>query len=116
MHARCSEGGARSEERKGAKGDGNRVGEGTGTGTMMRTGMGTGTGAETTEGMQDGNRKWNGDANDNGGSGELWNSPHQERSRVEDQALPFRTRHYLCRHWVAPTGSQQLRMQDPATF
>ena len=39
---------------------------------------------------------------------------HWERSRVEDQALAFRTQHYLCRHEVASSGSQQLRAQDPA--
>ena len=39
--------------------------------------------------------------------------PHRERSREEDQVLPFRTRHHLCQQDMAPTGNQQLRMQDP---
>ena len=40
--------------------------------------------------------------------------PHRQKSRVEDLALPIRTRHHLCREEVAPAGSQQLRAQDSA--
>ena len=43
----------------------------------------------------------------------LGNPPRQGRSKVEDQALSFRTQHYLCRQEVALAGSQQLRAQDP---
>ena len=49
-----------------------------------------------------------------GGVGDIWYPPHRERSRVEDQALPFRTRHDLCRQEVAPEGSQKIRAQGPA--
>ena len=49
-----------------------------------------------------------------GGGGELWYLPHRERSRVEDQVSPFRTRHRLCRQEVAPADSQHLRVQDLA--
>ena len=46
-----------------------------------------------------------------GGGGELCFLPHQERSRVEGQALPFCTRDHRCRQEVAPVGSQKLRAQ-----
>ena len=56
--------------------------------------------------------------NENGGGRwrgvELWYLSHLERSRIDDQALPFRTRHHLCRQEVATSGSQQLRAQDRA--
>ena len=47
------------------------------------------------------------------GGRELWKPPHQERSRVEDQTLSFRTRYPLCEQEVVPTVGQQLRAQDP---
>ena len=46
--------------------------------------------------------------------GEFSYRPHQERSRVKNQALPFPTRHHLCRQEIAPAGSQQFRAQYPA--
>ena len=51
-----------------------------------------------------------------GGREELWCPPHQERSRVKGQALPFRARHHhhLCRQEMTPEGIQQLLAQDPA--
>ena len=45
---------------------------------------------------------------------ELGNPPHQDRSRVEKEALLFRTRHHLYRQEVALAGNQKLRAQDPA--
>ena len=50
-----------------------------------------------------------------GGGEESTSIPlHQEGSRVEDQVLPFQTRHHLCRQEVAPAGSQKLGAQNPA--
>ena len=39
---------------------------------------------------------------------------HMRKYIIEDHALPFRTRHPLCRQRVASVGSQQLRAHDPA--
>ena len=96
-------------------------------------GAGTGTGVETRGRTQGGDGDDSGDENEGtsgdgdgvgdgkgdekgegrGEGGVLWYPQHQEISRVEDQALPFRTRHHFCRQEVAPAGGQQLRTQDP---
>ena len=133
------------EGREGENGDGNGGGNGVGGGNRVGGGNGdgdgnsdgdrygaeTGTGEETKkrrkDGSGDGNdggnerknaRRERGREREGGGEIELWYPSHQERSRVEDQALPFRTRHHLytilCRQEVTPVGSQQLRAQDPA--
>ena len=60
------------------------------------TGTGAGTGTETRMKREGGD------------------PPHQERSRVEDQALLFHTWHHLCKQEVVPAGSYQLQAQDPA--
>ena len=78
-----------------ARREGGRDGDGNGDGSGKGDWIGNGNGNENGEGRE--------------GGGELWYPPHQERSRVEDQALPSRTRHYLRRQEVAPPGSQQLR-------
>ena len=49
------------------------------------------------------------------GGGELWYPPHQDRSRVDDKALPFRAQHHLCRQEVGLAGSQKLRAQGLAS-
>ena len=98
------------------------TGTGTGAGTETRKGAeaetrtGTGTRAETR--TEKNNREGRG----GGWGGEFWYPPHQERYRVEDQVLPFRTRHHLyyilytiqCNQEGAPVSSQQLQVQDPA--
>ena len=80
--------------------------------------MGTGAGTETREaassGDENGDRNgvWSrgGSGNKNrerrAGGGELWYPLNQETRRVENQTLPFHTRHHLYRHEVAPAGSQ----------
>ena len=72
--------------------------------------MGTGTEGE---GEREQRRDRERELREKGGGGELRYPPHQEISRVQDQALPFRARHYLCRQ-STPTGSQQLLAQDSA--
>ena len=73
------------------------AGEETETRAVVEAGTRTGTGSETGKG-EIGVRK--------GGEEELWCPLHQEINRVEGWALPFRTRHHLCRQEVAPAGSQ----------
>ena len=79
----------------------------------MGPGAKTGTGTEGGQGLK---RDGKGNENEEGrvGGGELWYPPHQEISR-EDQALPFRTRYYLCTQKVVYAGSQLLWAQDPAS-
>ena len=74
------------------------------------SGEGNGNGSGSRDGIRDGNENENGE--ERGGEGQLWHSPHQERSTVEDQALPFHAWHHLCRQKVAFAGSQQLPTQD----
>ena len=107
VYTRDTEGVTRPEIREGTHGDRNG-GEG-GNGNGVRDGNGTGPGKEI--GSEMGKevimeRGW-------GAIGELSYPLHQERSRVEDQALPFHTWHHLCREEAALAGSQQLREQDP---
>ena len=54
------------------------------------------------EGIGDGKGKENGEGR--GARGEVWYPPHQERLRVEDQALPFHARHHLCKTEVGVCG------------
>ena len=54
------------------------------------------------------------ESRERGGAGELSYPPHQEKRKVEEQALPFRTWHHLCRQEVEPSGSPQLREQNLA--
>ena len=91
-------------------------GDGSGDGNKSSSGKGNGNENGDGDGIGDGIGDGNGNENreGNGGGGEIWYSPHRERSRGEDQALPFRTRHHLCRQEVASAGSQQLLAQDPA--
>ena len=65
-------------------------------------------GAQDGEGNGDrsGNGDMSGNGNENGegvevGAKRALESPHQRRSRLEDQTLPFRTRHHLYRHEAA---------------
>ena len=81
---------------------------GTETIALAETGTGTGTGTGNGDG------KGNENEDGRGGGDEVWYPPHQEKSRIEDQVLPFRTRDHLCRWELAPIGSQQPRAQDPA--
>ena len=90
---------------------------GTGTKTVMGTGREQERKQERKRGLErrrEREREWR-------GGGEMniplvSATPHQEISRVEDQGPPFRTRHHHhpCRQEVAPSGSQQLRAQDPS--
>ena len=93
----------REDERKMGTGTRAWTGVGTKRGQLSgdgKGGTGTGTGAETGKGtITDRERREEG--------GGIWYPPHQERSRVEDHALPIRTRHHPCRQEVAPAGSQQ---------
>ena len=64
---------------------------------------------------EDGNRDGFGDEKGSGnvkgsrgGGEELWYPPYQEISRVQEQELPFRVRHHLCRQKMVLTDSQQL--------
>ena len=104
--------------------DGNRDGSGyrnesssgdrreDGDGNEDRDGNEDAKGDENGDGIGDGKGHDSGEGR--GGGEEFWNPPHRKRSRVEDQTLPFRTQHDFCRQEVAPAGSQQLRVQDPA--
>ena len=105
MHAHCTEGVTKGRE--GANGNGD--GDGDGNESSSGDGNGDWTKEEIGEwkGNENGEGKW--------GGRELWDSPHQERSRVQEQALPFRAQHHLCRREVSPAGSQQLMAQDPAS-
>ena len=111
VHAHYTEGVAKGREGANGNGDGNEDGDGDGDGneSSSRDGNGDWTREEIGEwkGNENGEGKWEGR--------ELWYSPHQERSRVQEQALPFRAQHHLCRREAAPTGSQQLMAQDPAS-
>ena len=49
------------------------------------------------DGSGDGDGKVKANGEGIGGEGELWYPVHQERSRVEDQTLAFRTWHHLCK-------------------
>ena len=64
------------------------------------------------DGIGDGKREVNGEGRR--GGGEFLYPEHQEISKVEDQTLPLRTWHHLCRYDMALAGSKQLRAQDPA--
>ena len=79
--------------------------DGSEDGNMSSSGDGNGDGDEFRDGKGDEN------AEGRGAGRELLYPRHQERSR-EDQALPFCTRHHLCRQEVAPVGSHQLWAQD----
>ena len=82
-----------TQDGNGESGDGNEGSSGNrnGDGIETRDGIGDGKGDEIREGR--------------GREGELW-YPHQERRRMEDQALPFLTRYHFCRQEVVPVGSQ----------
>ena len=97
-------------------GAGTRAEVETGTGTVMKPKLERGTRrvekGKTGTGTGDGEGSENGEGRGRGG--ELGYPPHQEISRVEDQAPQFLTRHHPRRQEVAPAGSQQLLAQDPA--
>ena len=85
--------GTRRERERGWKREGERQkGAGTGAGTktmaIVETGLGMGTGAETKTGSETGK----GTRSEREGGGELWYPLHQESTKVEDHALPFRAR------------------------
>ena len=109
----------RQDENGNGSGDGTRAGTGTGVETRGRTQYGNGdqsgdgnaSSSGDGDGIEDGKGNENGEGR--GAGGELWYLPHQKISKIEGQALPFRTRHYLCRQELAPAGSQQLQGQDP---
>ena len=91
-------------------GDGNKGSSRDGT----RNGSGNGDGSDNGDGIGEG--KGNENEEIRGEGVELWYSPHQERNRVEDQALIFRARHHnhICKQEVVFASSQQLRAQNPA--
>ena len=77
---------------RGRSGDGSRDGDECSSGDGNEDGSGDG--------------DWSGDVTGKGkrtrmereeGGGELRYPPHQEINKIEDQALPFRKRHHLCR-------------------
>ncbi|CAM9550434.1 unnamed protein product, partial [Ascophyllum nodosum] len=90
-----------------------KTGAGTGVETRGRTPDGNGDGSGNRDWIENRDGKGNENGEGSGGGGEFWYPPHEERIRAEDQALPFRARHHLCRKEVAPEGSEQLA-QDPA--
>ena len=95
-------------QRKDKNGDGSGDGAGMETGGESRR--------QTQNGNGNGDEGGSGGGIDNGekkGEGEEFWCPLDHKRTVEDQAQPFRTRHYLCRQEVAPAGSQQLHAQDP---
>ena len=86
---------------------------GTGVESRRRTQDGNGNGDEGGSRGGIGDGKGNRIGEGEGEGKELW-YPSDHGRTVEDQALQFLTRCYLCRQEVAPAGSQQLRAQGPA--
>ena len=84
-------------------GNGNESCNGDRNGAVTGTGARAGTGSEAGKGL-----KMKMEERGGGSSGIC----HiRGKVIVEDQTLPFRTRHHLCRQEVAPTASYQLRTQ-----
>ena len=107
MHAHCTEGVTKGRE--GANGNGDGDGDGDGN----ESSSGDGNGDWTRDGIGDWKGNENGEGTGRGGG--LWYPPHQERSRVQEQAPSFRAQHHLYAG-VTPAGSQQLMAQDPAPY
>ena len=98
-------------------GDGSRDGAGTKTGTGVGTRGQTPVGNEdeSGDGSESGSGDGDGDGNEEDGIGEggreakKRKKPHKSCRR--DQALSFRTRHYLCRQSVALAGTRKIYSQ-----
>ena len=80
------------------------TGTGAGTETRAVAVTGTGTGTETESESETGKEPEM--EKERGEVEELWYPSHQETSRVDNQALSFRTRHHLCKEEVVPASNQ----------